>query len=55
MIEGIEEKLCSLSGSEVPICDRADGEQVSATGMVQILLCWRLLEKLQLHLAKIEK
>lgn len=55
MIEGIEEKLWSLSGSEVPICDRSGDEEVSATGMVQILLCWRLLEKLQLHLAKIEK
>ena len=55
MIEGIEESLCSLSGSEAPICDRSGDEEVSATGMVQILLCWRLLEKLQLHLAKIEK
>ncbi len=55
MIEGLEEKLCSLMGSQAPICDRAGGEEVSATGMVQILLCWRLLEKLQLHLAKIEK
>lgn len=54
MIEGIEEKLCSLAGSMAPICDRADGEQVSSMGMVQVLLCWRLLEKLQLHLAKIE-
>lgn len=54
MIEGIEDSLCSLAGSIAPICDRADGEQVSAMGMVQILLCWRLLEKLQLHLAMIE-
>ncbi|HOI69200.1 MAG TPA: phosphoribulokinase [Methanothrix sp.] len=54
MIEGIEEKLCSLLGSEAPICDRSGDEEVSATGMVQILLCWRLLEKLQLHLAEIE-
>ena len=55
MIEGIEESLCSLVGSMAPLCDRVDGEQVSSMGMVQILLCWRLLEKLQLHLAKIEK
>jgi len=55
MIEGIEEKLCRLMGSRSPICDRAGGEVVSATGMVQILLCWRLLEKLRHHLAKIEK
>jgi len=54
MIEGIEETLCSFAGSMAPICDRAEGEQVSSMGMVQILLCWRLLEKLQLHLAKIE-
>jgi len=55
MIEGLEEKLCSLTGSRTPICDRAGDEHVSSTGMAQILLCWRLLEKLQLHLAKIEK
>jgi phosphoribulokinase len=55
MIEGIEEKLCSLLGSESPICDRSGDEEVSASGMVQILLCWRLLEKLHLHLSKIEK
>ncbi len=51
MIEGLEEKLCSLMGSEAPICDRAINEHVSATGMVQILLCWRLLEKLERHLS----
>jgi len=55
MIEGLEEKLCSLMGSQAPICDRAGGEEVSATGMVQILLCWRLLEKLQLHLLDLKK
>jgi len=55
MIEGLEEKLCSFTESQAPICDRAGNEHVSATGMVQILLCWRLLEKLQLHLAKLEK
>jgi len=51
MIEGLEEKLCSLAGSREPICDSVGGEGVSATGMVQILLCWRLLEKLERHLS----
>lgn len=51
MIEGLEEKLSSLMGSSSPICDRSGGGVVTSTGMVQILLCWRLLERLLIHLA----
>lgn len=54
MIEGLEEKLSALMVSSTPICDRSGGGVVTSTGMVQILLCWRLLEKLQLHLADLE-
>ncbi len=51
MIEGLEEKLCSLSGSTSPICDRSGDDRVSSTGMAQILLSWRLLEMLDRHLS----
>lgn len=54
MIEGLEEKLSALTGSSNPICDRSGGGVVTSTGMVQILLCWRLLEKLQVHLEDLE-
>ena len=50
MVEGVEAKLKSLAGSTAPICDRAGGDRVTSTGMAQLLLSWRLLEKLQLHL-----
>ncbi|MFA5577950.1 MAG: phosphoribulokinase [Methanothrix sp.] len=53
MIEGLEKKLCALMGSEAPICDRIGEEHVSGTGMVQVLLCWRLLEKLEGHLSSL--
>ena len=51
MIGGIEEKLCSLSGSTSPICDRSGDDRVSSTGMAQILLSWWLLEMLDRHLS----
>ena len=51
MIEDLEAKLCALMGSRAPVCDRTGDEEVSATGMVQILLCWRLLEKLERYLS----
>jgi len=51
MIEGLEEKLCRLSGSSSPICDRSGEDRISSTGMAQILLSWRLLEMLDLHLS----
>ena len=51
MIGGIEEKLCSLSGSTSPISDRSGDDRVSSTGMAQILLSWRLLEMLDRHLS----
>lgn len=54
MIEDLEDKLCSLTGSKSPICDPSGEGHVSATGMAQILLCWRLLEKLQFHLENLE-
>ena len=52
MIEGLEETLCRIMGSQTPICDRSCGGVVTSTGMVQILLCWRLLEKLERHLSR---
>ncbi len=52
MVEGLEAKLQALAGSTGPICDRAEGDRVTSTGMAQLLLSWRLLEKLQFHLAK---
>ena len=52
MIAGLEEKLCRIMGSQTPICDRSAGGVVTSTGMVQILLCWRLLEKLERHLSR---
>ncbi|MEA2045391.1 MAG: phosphoribulokinase [Euryarchaeota archaeon] len=47
MIEDLEQALCSLTGRPyIPVCDRDGGEYVSAIGMAQLILCWRLLEKM---------
>jgi phosphoribulokinase len=50
VIEDLENKLCSLVGHNVSVCDRNSGDYVSATGISQIILCWRLLESLEHHL-----
>lgn len=50
VVEDLEQKLCNLIGHYSPVCDRNGGEYVSAIGMAQILLCWRLLEKLEHYL-----
>lgn len=47
MVEELEQKLCSFTGVESPVCDRNGSEYVSAIGMTQLLLCWRLLENLE--------
>jgi phosphoribulokinase len=50
MIEELEEQLCSLIGHYAPVCDRNGSEYISAIGMAQLILCWRLLEKLEHYL-----
>jgi phosphoribulokinase len=50
VVEELEQKLCDLIGHYSPICDRNGNKYISAIGMAQILLCWRLLEKLEHHL-----
>jgi phosphoribulokinase len=44
-IEGLEAKLCQLLGTTKPVADRQDS-YVNATGLAQLILGWRCLEKL---------
>lgn len=50
VIEDLERKLCDLMGRRASICDQKNNDYISSIGVVQILLGWRLLEKLEQNL-----